>query len=119
MSWYRAVGISTLALVAQLAVGCGPNCQSTCNRLYVEEECNIQRPGYEGEKVGELIQQCMDLCEGALEVPGELEGYNPDDRVGSSDSIDLENEKQAAVWMDCIAETSCEDLNQGYCAPIW
>jgi len=105
---------------------CGPNCQSTCQRLYGEgaqtvngeqlEDCGIQRAGRDAN---DLIGTCMDNCEGAIDEPGETGPYNPYERTGSSESVDLENERQAAVWMQCISETSCDRLTEGYCAPVW
>ncbi|MCB9742596.1 MAG: hypothetical protein H6740_08355 [Alphaproteobacteria bacterium] len=98
-------------------VGCGPNCQSTCNQIYGSEpQCNIQRGGRDQV---ELIQYCLDECENALSQPGELDGYDPFTAQGRNESIDIENEKQAAVWMDCVADQACDRLTDGYCAPIW
>ncbi len=115
-------------LVAGLGVlgaGCGPTCQSTCNLLYSDsavvgmqqlEGCQIQRPGKSQE---ELISYCMDQCESALERSGDLDGYDPTVRSSSTSSVQLENEAQAAVWMECVVGESCERLEEGYCAPVW
>ena len=99
-------------------VGCGPNCQSTCNQIYGNGsgECNIQRGG---RTTSDLISYCLDECEGALETPGDLDGYDPNTAQGRDESFELDNEKQAAVWMDCVAEQACDRLTDGYCAPIW
>lgn len=99
-----------------LLSGCGPDCQSTCNRLYNESECNIQSPGATRE---ELLGRCNTECGNALDVPGEVGDYNPNEYTPSNENIELENDKRAAVWMDCVAATSCEFLNDGYCAPVW
>ena len=98
-------GVATLGLS-----GCGPNCQSTCTKLYNEGECSIRVPGMEQE---ELYGRCVDECDFALRFPGNLDGYNPDDR--HAESVDLKNEKQAAAWMDCVEQTACEKLDEGYC----
>jgi hypothetical protein len=113
-----ALGLTMAALVALLAAGCGPNCQVTCDRLYGSsgDNCSIARPN---TSESDLKSTCMKACKEALKYPGELEGYDPDERQGSSASVEITNDKQAAVWMDCIAETSCEDLEKGYCAPVW
>jgi len=118
MSWSPVVATAVVALALPLATGCGPNCQSTCNRLYTSggDNCNIERPGMDQV---DLIDQCMDVCEFALQKPGDVGSYDPNNLHGSSSAVDLENEKQAAVWMDCIANTACEDLENGLCAPIW
>ncbi len=114
----RIAALSLIPLLAFLS-GCGPNCQTTCRRLYTAENdgCAIARPG--NITADQLINTCMDECEGALEKPGDVGSYNPFDNAGTSTSVQIENEKQAALWMDCIAQTSCVDLNAGYCAPIW
>jgi hypothetical protein len=112
------IGLTIAALTTLLASGCGPNCQTTCDRLYgsTGEDCAIARPN---TTESDLKRTCRKACQDALSIPGELEGYDPDERQGSSASVEIENDKQAAVWMDCIAETSCEDLEKGYCAPVW
>ncbi len=97
-------------------IACNPTCQSVCNKIYNEQYCGIVRPGKESD---ELISDCIGYCEEALTEPGELGTYDPYERVSSSTSIELENEEQAALWMDCVAQQSCERLGQGYCAPIW
>ncbi|MCB9761322.1 MAG: hypothetical protein H6739_15880 [Alphaproteobacteria bacterium] len=105
-----------LTILGTLA-GCGPNCQSTCNRIYGDApNCGIQRGG---RTQVELYDRCITECETAMDSPGELDGYDPLVRQGSSEDINIENEKQAAVWMDCIAESDCSRLSSGYCAPIW
>ncbi len=106
---------SALGLVT-LATACGPTCQSTCDRLYLESSCNIQRAG---RTLDELIGYCMGECEAALNEPGELGDYDPYERSGSGVSVTLGNEKQAAVWMECVAAQDCSRLEDGYCAPIW
>lgn len=105
------------------AVGCGPNCQSTCQRIYSngvndagQEDCSIQRPG---RTQGDLIDTCMDNCENALDVPGELGTYDPYTRTSSNQSVQLDNDQQAAIWMECVEQTDCERMGTGYCAPIW
>jgi hypothetical protein len=52
-------------------------------------------------------------------VPGELGDYDPYERSGSGVSVELGNEKQAAVWMECVNAQDCSRLEDGYCAPIW
>lgn len=99
------------------SAGCGPNCQEACNKLYSDNEggCAISKPN---STLEENIKECRRECETALDYVGELDGYDPDERQGTSESVTLENEKQAAVWMDCVMETVCEDLRSGYCAPL-
>jgi len=111
--------IASLIPVALLLVGCGPTCQSTCSRLYDEGggSCHIQRPGHKDQV--ELKNRCMEECETALMIPGDKGDYDPYTNSGGSASVEIENEMQAASWMNCISETSCDRLEQNYCAPVW
>jgi hypothetical protein len=100
---------------------CGPTCQSTCQKLYSESECNLQRPG---KSQSELRNTCETYCETALMEPGGLNGYDPSLKKGSSKSVTLDTENQAAAWMYCVEKTSCERLDYrsgqgGYCPPVW
>ena len=117
-----------LVLLFTTLTGCGsgPDCQSTCQYIYgdgnqrlegeLETNCGIPRPGRSTE---ELIENCLVSCELALEEPGEIGTYDPNTRQGSDVSIELDNEAQAAVWMECVTASDCERLEEGYCAPIW
>ena len=67
----------------------------------------------------ELRNHCLDKCEDALEKPGTIGEYTPDEKTLNNQSVELGNDQQAAAWMDCIAETSCDNLADGYCAPVW
>jgi hypothetical protein len=31
--------------------------------------------------------------------------------------MSIGNEKQAAAWMDCVAETACDNIQKGFCQP--
>ncbi|MEZ4241548.1 MAG: hypothetical protein R3F59_36455 [Myxococcota bacterium] len=47
--------------------------------------------------------------------------YNPYNRANPSDPPQLENERQAAAWMECVWSTDCEQLmptTGGICAPV-
>ncbi len=102
-----------------LTSACGANCQSTCQRIYSSSECNIAVAGFnDANGRAELIRECVTRCEGALDHPGELGNYDPNDRTTSGDTVELRNEVQAAAWMDCVESTACEQLSQGFCAPI-
>lgn len=107
-----------MILLLLALVGCGPNCQSTCFKLYGTdiEDCAIERPG-RGSSV--LIDDCLAYCDEALSVNGELGDYDPFTKKGSDVAITLDNERQAALWMECVNETACERIEEGYCAPVW
>ncbi|MEC8277996.1 MAG: hypothetical protein VXZ96_05740 [Myxococcota bacterium] len=98
---------------------CGPDCQSTCNRLYLDPGaggCGIERPG---TTIDDRLTRCMEECEYAMDRPGDAGSYNPNEQIPRSETVELENDEMAALWMDCIEETACENLEQNYCAPIW
>jgi len=105
-----AVLVVSGALGAALA-GCGTNCQSACSRAFGPDECNVQIPG---QSAGDTIDACNIECTRALRKTGELGDFDPDTPAG--EKVVLENEKQAAVWMDCVEETSCDNINLGFCA---
>ena len=104
---------------ALIGTGCGSTCQSTCNRLYQEGggNCNIQSPG--AARV-ELVTLCLSECESALDIPGEARSdYTPYEYTPADKSITFKNDREVAIWMDCVATTSCDFLDDGYCAPVW
>lgn len=120
---------TTLLLVfsaALLAMACGPDagrrdCYGSCERLFGDAatECNIKVPGKEGESGRqEMISACVTHCDHAMRRNGEVGVYSPNERASADDHIALENEKQAALWMDCVAETSCKNLDTNFCAPV-
>jgi len=113
---HKRLAIIALFL-APWAAGCGPDCQSTCQRIYGDApNCDHNSPG---ETRDELISQCEDHCEQALEKPGPVGNYDPEARTPTPESVTLETDKQAALWMDCVEETACKHLEEGYCAPIF
>jgi hypothetical protein len=116
----RSVLPLLLSSAALFVSACGPDCQSSCDKLFGDksDECNIVVPG-RSDDAGrqDLRNECVSHCQQALARNGDVGDYSPDERSSSADEVVLENEKQAALWMDCVAETSCEDLNSNYCAP--
>lgn len=107
------------AVAAALAVaggsGCSENCQSSCTKIY--DECKIQ---IYGVPVEQSQDDCEAQCEEALKQVGEMGSYDPRKRDNPLHPNELLNEKQAAAWMDCVAEATCDELDpsQGICAPI-
>jgi len=61
----------------------------------------------------------MEECNSGLSTPGVVGDYNPDEQIPQSETPTLDNDQQTALWMDCVANTSCENLEKNYCAPIW
>ncbi|MCB9670100.1 MAG: hypothetical protein H6734_11555 [Alphaproteobacteria bacterium] len=117
-AWMLVLGAAGLSL----GVACGPNCQNTCEQVYTQ--CNIQKAGRSQD---ELLRTCLDQCEGALKKSGDLGDYQPEQRRTSNAPITLENDAQAAAWMDCVwnhapdaSAEQCDEIDpsNGYCAPI-
>ena len=114
--WVRPIaGLAASAALSLSAVGCGPDCQSTCNRLYQENECNLQFPG---QSRANLLRDCSNACEDALDTPGEIrQEYTPNQYTPSNESVRFQNDQEAALWMDCVEAQACEKLGDGYCSP--
>jgi hypothetical protein len=97
-------------------VGCGPDCQSSCEKLYSENECNIQVPGISRD---DLVSECNTTCENALEQTGEIRNdYKPNEFTPSDKSLTIQNDREAALWMDCVEENACLKLEEGFCSGI-
>jgi hypothetical protein len=107
--------IAALVLTGAVFAGCGPTCQSSCTRIWGPgaDNCGLERPGL---SFADAFDRCVKRCELALKTPGEVGSYDPD-QVGAGRSGQLENERQAALWMQCVEETSCNRINDGHCAP--
>ncbi len=118
---FFALGVLGTSLA--VLVGCGPNCQSTCDQIY--NVCGIVP---EGQSAAEAQRDCRQECEDAMRNTGEVGDYDPfQRRSGSGQSIVLENEAQAVLWMDCVftqapdgTPEQCAQLDprSGFCAPI-
>ena len=99
-------------------MGCGPSCRTSCERLYGsgEDECNINVPDFEGEEgANRLIIECESVCDDAMSNTGTVGTYDPNSNADST--ISIANEKQAALWMDCVSETSCDNISKRFCQP--
>tara|TARA_B100001989_G_C24171336_1_gene284394 strand:- start:17 stop:400 length:384 start_codon:yes stop_codon:yes gene_type:complete len=112
-----ASGVFVTGLIA-LTVGlsaCGDvlSCQNACQKAYRDDQCNFGA----GLVDDDAAQDCTIECENALRTNGDLDGYDPDDlnSVDRSTTFELKNEAQAASWMQCVMETSCDDINKGFC----
>jgi hypothetical protein len=124
---------SALAAITLWTTGCGTDCQSTCTKLYggapncgdpngadPEAEGYIEGVIGAGQDEEEMTRQCMSECEGALSKPGDAGDYKPNEFLKQTETVSLENDEMAALWMDCVEEQSCENLaSRNYCAPVW
>ena len=107
------------------AVGCGYNCQDTCNHVYSDSECDVSTGQIDESK---KIAECIDVCQDALANTGDLGTYDPFSPYRGGDQPAITNERQAAFWMECVwaqapergPQASCALLepSEGYCAPI-
>ncbi len=113
----RLILISFVGLSSLLA-GCADahDCNKSCEKLFGQQagECNIPIPGHTGD---EMLTMCEDHCEQAMSQAGEAGDYNPNERTSGNEDVALENDAQAALWMQCVDETACDDLKSNYCAP--
>lgn len=112
--------LALLSVVFLAACGTQHDCQTACLKLFGNQDgnCNIQVPGKSGDQGRQdMISTCSDHCEQAMGQAGEAGDYNPNERTSGNEDVGLENDAQAALWMDCIDETACDDLNSNYCAP--
>jgi len=115
-----------LLLLAPAALtACGPTCQSTCRRFYDPIECDATPRGLTSE---EAIEQCISVCQNALQVTGpevtaDDRRFNPDFISPLNQSSTLSNEREAAAWMDCVwtfDDDECKTrLADQYCAKIF
>lgn len=112
-----AVLAVALAAFPALFAGCGTpkNCQNACDKLFQTDQCNLEHPGV---SLDEQRTNCLDACTAALSNPGDIGDYDPNQRTSGSTSVKLNNDQEAAAWMECVDATSCEYLGDGYCAPV-
>jgi len=111
-------GATLVAALAALGLGgCGYNCQSTCFRIYDPSACAVVIPGSTPEA---LKRSCISECDEALSGVGTMGGYDPRTQGNPQIATVLENERQAAEWMDCVWEAECTQLQPpgGICHPI-
>jgi hypothetical protein len=111
------------ALFAGMALtigACQPSidCEATCNTLYQSGECALESAGWQQN---ELLDHCNSECNTALKTVGDpRKDYKPEEYTPSNnDEVTFINDSEVALWMDCVDETACDLLDDGYCAPVW
>jgi len=122
----RSSSLAAVSLLATLfASACGgETCQSSCLRFYEEEQCDAPPAGLSRS---DAIDQCIDICQDALQVPGEPVGddrrFDPARTAGNTEDHVLDNEQEAAAWIDCVwsfTDDECpERLDDQYCIKIF
>ncbi len=120
----RGLLLAIASLGAVTLSGCGENCQSTCRHVYDPSECGVVLPGVTPE---ELIKTCVNECEAALLRAGDMR-FDPNTTPAADDAWRLENEAEAAAWIDCVwtqapagKPEACDNIRPqegGICAPI-
>lgn len=121
----RAAAALTVLTLLPLLQACGENCQSTCRHVYDEAECGVVVPGVGPD---ELIRECVNECENAMKKVGQA-SYDPTTTPSAADNIVLQNETEAANWIDCVWSLApepgysegCKNIDpaeRGVCAPI-
>ena len=112
----RATTFASFLVFAGCATEAPLDCYTSCDKLFGDAagQCLIVVPGRTAQ---EMTNDCVASCDHALARAGELGSYNPDERSSGADDISIDNEQQAAAWMDCIHDTSCDLLKTNYCAP--
>lgn len=125
----RPVSIAALLTgTAAALAGCGPTCQSTCQRMYGDGPGECYVSAKQLSRV-EAAQRCADACANAMNTPGDAPAfndprYNPSLQYTSSVSLTatLENQNHAAAWMDCVwsfEDDVCHDkLEDQFCVQI-
>ena len=83
-------------------------------------DCSISAPD---KGKDELTRDCESQCKTALRTPGKPDGYEPNQKTPKNETVVLENDKQAALWMDCVEDHACKYLDPredegGFCAPV-
>lgn len=103
--------LSLLAATAVFAAGCGPTCQSTCQRYFAEDQCDAGT----GRELGEEIAECYTACNTAMMTVGpartdadSVRNWDPL-RNASAQKPVLINETEAALWMDCVWSFETQD----------
>ena len=118
--------LPALATVAFAATACGPTCAETCRRYHAEDQCDAAPQGLSAE---EAIGQCVQICEAALVQTGPEPSardprFDPENISSATRSPQIENEREAAAWMDCVAtftdlQECRERLDDQYCVPVF
>ena len=98
------------------------DCLTSCQKIWGDQsgQCNLQDESILSDADRQdQINSCKSSCQTALARYGDLGGYEPNQKRQQSDTVCLENEQQAAVWIDCVTATACEDLQSNWCAPVY
>ncbi len=93
------------------------SCDSACEYLYAESECDIQIPARERD---ELLEACRDGCSNLYGQSGSIGDYDPSVPAEGMEELEreLENQAQAEAWLECVSAASCDEIDHGYCPPL-
>ncbi len=70
----RALTVLAVVVAGLASVGCGENCQSSCQKIYDPSECGVQIGGVTST---ELTRSCISDCQDALANTGPMGDYDP------------------------------------------
>lgn len=101
-------------------------CEEACHRIYATEDsfvgenaCGIRKVGLSSEE--DEIEDCEEQClEAWKNRDGDAEDYHPKEYTpaNESESTTLDNRAEVELWAECIEDTRCNLINNGYCAPL-
>lgn len=107
-----------VALMLWSGCGSGPweaRCGQSCDRLFAPDGCGL---GSSDADRSDAYSRCSAQCESAFGEPGDARAaYTPGDPEQSAETYI--NAAEAELWMDCIAETACVELEAGACPPAF
>ena len=90
-------------------------CDQACDRLYAPDFCGL---GGDVDAAADSRYRCDSQCQSAWSVEGEVRGgYRPSDPDSSVETY--HNQAEAELWMDCVDDTTCTDLDAGVCPPVF
>ncbi len=114
-------GDKTLVKSTDTGVQWDMDCEAPCERLYGVSEDPWEACSFtSGDMTSEQsYRQCMRLCTEAARAEGDMGDYDPDERQQNCASVALDNNTQVEVWAACIEWSSCDDIESGYCCPVW
>ena len=93
------------------------HCASTCDYVLGKNSCSIYDTAVAVSEGNEFYDYCVPQCKAAWHTRGDIGSYNPYEPVEPGTIVVLENRAQVKAWTDCVAQASCDDLYEGYCAP--
>lgn len=108
------------ALACLLLASCGDGpwqarCVQSCDRLFAPDGCHL---GSSDADRSDAHGRCTAQCESVAGEAGEVRAaYTPTQPDESAETYI--NRAEAELWMDCVEETPCTELDDGGCPPVF